>query len=623
LTSCLAQAQGLGSPGAGWVGLRADGSLWRGDPADFDHDLGFDVAALADVDGHSLTSCAVDTSGALWCWGKNDQGQVGDGTTTSRLNPVLATAVGDSVQQATLSSTSGCVLKTGPNVWCWGGNGSGQLGNGTTDDSLVPVEPVGLPSDVTQVAMGAEHACALTSSGSVWCWGGNEYGELGAGTFESPQLQPAEVMPNARYISAGAFFTCAIDHDDALHCWGKNSDGNLGLGHTLHESAPVHVASLGSDVLHVDTAVRNACAVTNDGSVWCFGWQQHGRLGDGVDADGHVATPQRVAGPLGNGGAKAVYVTSGAACAHTTDDGLWCWGAGPFLDGQGSATEPVAIDFCSLPLVSSVTPDLGSTVGGNEVTIEGSDLDLSAEVAFGMVAAQSVTFVDDTTLRAVVPPHAAGAVDVVVVNPGGRRTVFPDGYTFVAPPYATAVTPNSGPASGGTPCTAHGTAFQPGASATLGGVPVVDLDVEGPSTIGFVTAEAPPGIADLVITNPDGQASTLEDAFTFVPPPTPMQLTPSQGYKGGGTVVDVTGTGFDWTTQVMFGGQSAPVVVFVDEQSLQVYTPAHAPGVVDVVASNDDGQSGHFTGGFTYVETPDPGTGGTGGTGSTDRKSVV
>jgi len=136
-------------------------------------------------------TCALRPPGYIWCWGRNDAGQLGNGTTNDSSAPVLVSGITTaSSVDAGLWHTC-AVLATGT-VSCWGGNNSGQLGDGTKTSQLTPVDVSGLSASVLAVALGGEHTCALLATGAVWCWGNNEMGQLGNGT-STTRLVPVQV----------------------------------------------------------------------------------------------------------------------------------------------------------------------------------------------------------------------------------------------------------------------------------------------------------------------------------------------------------------------------------------------------------------------------------------------
>jgi alpha-tubulin suppressor-like RCC1 family protein len=241
-------------------------------------------SGIVAVQAGSVHTCALTGAGTVKCWGDNQYGQLGDGTTTERHSPVDVVGVGGVVALA-LGSAHTCALTAAGAVRCWGFNGYGALGDGTTADRNTAVEPIGLSAGVSQVTAGASHTCALQSDGSVTCWGGNTEGEAGDGTVGSPRVQPllsSVTGVTAVTISAGLRHTCALTTDGGLKCWGGNSFGQLGDGSTTDRPTPVDVLSLTSDVAQVAGGLYHTCAVTLSGHAWCWGFNNHGQIGDGT-----------------------------------------------------------------------------------------------------------------------------------------------------------------------------------------------------------------------------------------------------------------------------------------------------------------------------------------------------
>ncbi|HMA45998.1 MAG TPA: IPT/TIG domain-containing protein, partial [Frankiaceae bacterium] len=206
------------------------------------------------------------------------------------------------------------------------------------------------------------------------------------------------------------------------------------------------------------------------------------------------------------------------------------------------------------------------------------------------------------------PAHLAGAVDVVVTNPGGQSATLAAAFTYVAPaappPVLSSVLPSSGPAAGGTLVALSGAQFQAGATVTVGGVAATVSSVAATS-IAIVTPPHAAGAADVTVSNPDGQSSTLPAAFLYVAPPALVAVSPATGSTAGGTAVTLAGSGFQAGATVSFGGAAA-VVGAVTATSLAATAPAHAAGLVSVVVTNPDGQSSSLATAFTYVAPPPP-----------------
>ncbi len=299
--------------------------------------LGSGVAAVSEGDGHS---CAVTVAGAASCWGSNDNGQLGNGSTTSSTVPVAVAGLGSGVDAIAAGGASTCALSSTGAVSCWGQNSAGQLGNGSTTPSTTPLPVTGLGSGVTAIAAGANFACALSTGGAVSCWGGNASGQLGNGTATSSSVPVSVTGLGAGVVAigAGASHACAVVAGGALHCWGENLNGQLGDGTTTNRSTPMAVSGLGSGVAAVAPGDTHSCAVTLAGAVWCWGANQKGQLGDGTTTDRTV--PVAVSGL--STGTTAVSTGSSFSCALTAAGVAQCWGD-PSNGRLGRPTSPFAV----------------------------------------------------------------------------------------------------------------------------------------------------------------------------------------------------------------------------------------------------------------------------------------
>lgn len=180
---------------------------------------------------------------------------------------------------------STCAVTTGGAAKCWGYNGAGQLGDGSTSNSATPVNVFGLESGVAAFSLGNSHACAVTTGGAAKCWGANNYGQLGNGsTSTTPSVTPLSVVgleSGVASVSAGIAYTCAVTASGAAKCWGSNVNGRLGDGGTADKATPGDVVGLGSGVASVSTGSLHACAVMTSGEAKCWGGNYRGQLGDG------------------------------------------------------------------------------------------------------------------------------------------------------------------------------------------------------------------------------------------------------------------------------------------------------------------------------------------------------
>ena len=245
------------------------------------------AATQTKLSAGSSHTCSLDSVGGVSCWGANFFGQIGDGTTTSRLTPVPVSGLSSGVTAVSAGGRHSCALTTAGGVRCWGENSFGQLGDGTTTNRLTPVFVSGLSSGVAAIATNISHSCALTNAGAVLCWGDNDFGQLGDGT-QFDRLTPGPVSglsSGVTAISVGNSHSCALTTTGAVRCWGLNSNGQIGDGTTITRLTSVPVSGLSSGVAAISAAGLHSCALTTAGGVRCWGFNGSGRLGDGTTTD--------------------------------------------------------------------------------------------------------------------------------------------------------------------------------------------------------------------------------------------------------------------------------------------------------------------------------------------------
>jgi alpha-tubulin suppressor-like RCC1 family protein len=295
---------------------------------------GVPVQALScGFDNHA---CAIRCDGSVWCWGNNADGQLGDGTQTSRAIPVQVQGLGGPATAVAAGFDHTCAIVEG-SVRCWGLNAFGQLGNGTRDDRLRPTAVTGLPGAAVALAAGGAHSCAVLADGAVWCWGQNPYGALGDGSTRDSAAPRAVVglREPVASLAAGQYHTCARTRSGAVKCWGLNIWGALGDGTLDNRTLPVGVA-LPAPAVALSTLANHTCAVVDDGGVWCWGLNRYGAVGDGTH--GNRVAPVRVASV--DGRATAVATGDWHTCVTLDDGSMRCWGAndhGQLGDGTTTA----------------------------------------------------------------------------------------------------------------------------------------------------------------------------------------------------------------------------------------------------------------------------------------------
>ena len=319
------------------------------------------IGGAATVTAGGFHTCVRFPDGTIQCLGRNNAGQLGDPGTTAFQSPTPVRVAGLTATAVTAGGFHTCALPGDGTVRCWGQNDLGQLGNGTSDPvpnnpSTFNPTPVTVSGITTAVAIsaGGWYTCALLQDGTVRCWGDNTYGELGNGAAllspspgspVTPTPTPVTVsgITTAVAIEAGVFHMCAILRDGTLQCWGRGEEGRLGNGSTANSSTPVTVSGIAPAA--IAPGAEHSCAVLRDGTMRCWGHNNFGQLGNGSPQGSFSTTPS---GPV-TGITTAIGASSGAehTCALLQDGSLRCWGRN--VDGRignGTTTDaftPVAV----------------------------------------------------------------------------------------------------------------------------------------------------------------------------------------------------------------------------------------------------------------------------------------
>lgn len=275
------------------------------------------------VDVGSYHACALLAGGGVKCWGSNDSGQLGDGTLDNSSIPVDVAGLANPATAISAGGFHTCAVAGG--VVCWGGNYLAQLGDGSYDDSMTPVAVLGLESGVSALAAGVDHNCALTSAGGVKCWGDGYEGEFGNGLFTGvPDLvDVVGLAASVTSITSGQIHTCAVLDTGHVQCWGGNPFGQLGDGANNSHPLPATVETITDTFAFVDGGSSHTCGLTTGGGVKCWGLNEDGQLGDGTNT--YRTVPTDVIGL--DAGISALSVGAYHTCALTTGGGVKCWGA--------------------------------------------------------------------------------------------------------------------------------------------------------------------------------------------------------------------------------------------------------------------------------------------------------
>ena len=343
------------------------------------------------VAGTNFT-CALSTAGAVYCWGLGTSGQLGDSTNASSDVPVAVTATsgtplyGVTVTEIDAGSASVCALSSAGAVYCWGLGTSGQLGDGTTTSSDVPVAVTatsGTPLyqvTVTQISAGGSSVCALSSAGVVYCWGRGTSGQLGNGTATSSDVPVAVTATSGTplyqvtvtQISVGGSSVCAVSSTGVAYCWGAGGSGQLGNGTaTAAQETPVAVTATSGTPLYQVTVTQisvggsSVCALSSTGVAYCWGAGGSGQLGNGTTTAAQE-TPVAVTATSGTPlyQVTVTQITAGSAftCAQGATGTAYCWGANTTGQvGNDSTTQENTAVLVGPQAPTSVTTTAGNT----------------------------------------------------------------------------------------------------------------------------------------------------------------------------------------------------------------------------------------------------------------------
>lgn len=326
----------------------------------FDRAVRFtDIDDAVAVDAGKDFTCVVRANNAVSCWGRNNTAQLGGGfSTTYNVNPLSVNVGRDhGVLDIDLGWWHVCQRNADGTADCWGLNQDGQLGNGTTDPSTSPTQVSNL-SNVVAIATGGDHSCALRADNTVSCWGNDWSGAVGDGNTSGVRTSPTPVigLSDAVSIDAGAIHTCVVTLSGLVKCWGSDSDAQLGDGLGTIPGRVVTVSGL-TNAFAVSTGEFHTCAL-HAGGISCWGRNTYGQVG--VSGAGDQHTPQAVGQLLG--GESAIAAGGNHTCALTSGGQVECWGRGD--SGQlGDGYLMPAGQFSSHPVTATITNAVAIAAG--------------------------------------------------------------------------------------------------------------------------------------------------------------------------------------------------------------------------------------------------------------------
>ncbi len=294
------------------------------------------VKALQSLSARQDSTCAVTAAGTVKCWGGNDFGQLGNAATNfctgtaakCEAKPVTVLNLSDAKQVA-VGYNHACAITSTGSVKCWGDNSRGQMGDGTTTFRAQATAVIGLSAKVTQLALTYQSSCALLETGAVQCWGGNSQGELGVGqTAKITQSSTPQntVLLNSitlKRLVSGRQHLCGITNSDSLVCWGWNDFGQLGLNTTTAQLIPVVVSVAGTAIQQVAAGYGHTC-VARTNETLCWGENNKGQLGDGTTTSSIIPVTPVV---LSLANVTELALGKEHSCATKANNETFCWGS--------------------------------------------------------------------------------------------------------------------------------------------------------------------------------------------------------------------------------------------------------------------------------------------------------
>jgi len=290
-------------------------------------------------------TAAIRANGTAWSWGGNASGQLGDGTTTSSSSPVSVVGGFTDWVQLSAAQLHTVGIRANGTAWGWGRNNSDQLGVGGYGTSITsPLSIIGGFTDWVQVSAAATHTCALRANGTAWAWGRNAFGNLGDGTLND-KSSPVSVLggfTNWVQISTNSQHTVALRADGTVWSWGNNSNGGLGDGTVIEKYSPVSVVGGFTDWIQVSAGYRRTVAIRANGTAWGWGFNNNGNIGDNTIIN--KSSPVSVVG----GFTDWIQVSAGGShtIAIRANGTAWGWGFNGSVLGDNTTTSrrsPVSV----------------------------------------------------------------------------------------------------------------------------------------------------------------------------------------------------------------------------------------------------------------------------------------
>jgi alpha-tubulin suppressor-like RCC1 family protein len=351
---------GVSSPDQSWIPLAIDTSKSL-------NGMSTSMVTLT----NNRFGCVVASNNRLYCWGNNGDGQLGSGpdNNVDKSSPILISTgplVGKTIQSISLSEYHACAIASDNNAYCWGSNSYGEIGDGTGDNeafkmpSAVDTSGAFSGKTVKAITAGDNFTCAIASDDKAYCWGYNDYYQLGDGTTNYSAFSPVAVVTTGvlsgktvKAISSGGYHTCVIASDDKPYCWGYGDYGQLGNSANGSSNVPVAVtmtgALSGKTVKSIATGAHHTCVIASDNKPYCWGYGGSAALGNNGVSDSNIPVAVTMTGALSGKTVKSIATRSYHVCVIASDNRPYCWGyGGNGALGNGaysSSMVPIAVNI--------------------------------------------------------------------------------------------------------------------------------------------------------------------------------------------------------------------------------------------------------------------------------------
>ena len=274
------------------------------------------------------TAAAIKTDGTLWCWGNNPAGMLGDNTITGRSSPVQTVTFATNWKQVFCGLSHMGAIKTDGTLWIWGNAAFGCHGDNTSTNKSSPVQTIAYGNSWKQIACGASISAAIKTDGTLWTWGLGTSGQLGdnTATSKSSPVQTVTFATNWKQVSCGYRHMAAIKNDGTLWCWGQNTQGELGDNTVTTRSSPVQTVTFATNWKQVACGYRLTAAIKYDGTLWTWGLNTNGQIGDNTVTK--KSSPVQTISYGTNWKYVGIHCYSSSVSAIKNDGTLWLWGNG-------------------------------------------------------------------------------------------------------------------------------------------------------------------------------------------------------------------------------------------------------------------------------------------------------